>query len=350
MSVVSREVLERRLPLRRPLSTGAGALTERAVLLFMVRDREGRVGVGESAPLPWAGTEDLSMSRAALDAAVHGQAPDPSKTPAASAAVELAQLDLECKRAGLPLCRRLSATAAADVGVNALLSGADQTELVDAAVEAVEAGFRTLKLKVGAGPTPSLDRDRARVAAVRAAIGPGPRLRLDANGAWSLEAAATALATLAEADIELIEQPVADGPEAVAQLGTLRAASPIPIAADESATSVERVAALLAASAMDILVLKPMRLGGLARSLECARRAQEAGVPVVVTTFLGSAVERAAALHLAACVDAGNPRPLDHGLATAGLLSSDVAAPLPISHGRMSPPLGPGHGVVPQIP
>src|SRR5690606_18131984 len=98
-------------------------------------------------------------------------------------------------------------------------------EVAEYAREAWSAGYRVLKLKVGAR---SLGDDVARVAAVRAAC-PDAVLRLDANGAWSEAEAMEALAALAPSRIELLEQPV---PAAeVDALARIHERSPMRIAA-----------------------------------------------------------------------------------------------------------------------
>ncbi len=344
--IASIEVQERRLGLVAPLQTAAGLVRGRQILLFVVHGNDGVTGIGEAAPLPWAGTEDLHASRRALDRArsalLDGRPPDLASTPAASAAVELALLDLASNRAGRPLCQLLGPQPVATVGVNALLGGQTRSALADSARAAVQAGFATLKLKVGSLP---LAEDLARVAAVASIAGRTARLRLDANGAWGLEQAQRALDAFAAHDVELIEQPVPAGPSDVALLARLRATSQVPIAADESATSPARVGALVDAGAIDAVILKPMRLGGLRPALLCARLAQGAGVAVVVTSFLGSAVERTAALHLAAVIDSTGLGARDHGLATAAWLSTDVGGSPPVVHGRMCVPSTPGLGV-----
>ena len=345
------EIQERRLGLVTPLRTGAGELRERQILLFRVVGSDGLEGLGESAPLARAGTEDLPASRRALEQArvalLRGRTPDLRSTPAAAAAVDLALLDLASLRAGQALCHQLAPEAATSVAVNALLGSGSIDALLEQAVIAVDSGFRTLKLKVGArgaGFERSLSGCVERVAALRDAVGPLVQIRLDANGAWTMDEAVEAIDRFSRYEIELIEQPLPAGPNDLVQLARLRSNSEIPIAADESATDLERVDALIAAEALDAVVLKPMRIGGVRQTLLCARRAQAAGVPAIVTTFLGSAVERAGALHLAAAIAPGNPRPLAHGLATAAWLTTDVAAGQMVSHGRMAP-TGPGHGV-----
>jgi o-succinylbenzoate synthase len=178
-------------------------------------------------------------------------------------------------------------------------------------------GCATAKVKV-AEPGRSLAEDEARVEAVRDALGPGGRVRVDANGAWSVDDAVTAVKALdtAAAGLEYVEQPCAT----VEELAAVRRAVDVPIAADESirrAADPYRVRDLEAA---DIAVLKVQPLGGVRA---CLRIAEDIGLPVVVSSALETSVGIAAGLALAAALPS-----LPHacGLATVQLLTADVVA------------------------
>lgn len=175
-------------------------------------------------------------------------------------------------------------------------------------------GAHTAKVKV-AEPGQTLADDVARVEAVRARI---PTVRVDANGAWSVEAAvAAAEALTASGGIEYLEQPCAT----VAELAALRGRIAVPVAADESIRKTGDPLAVVRARAADIAVVKTAPLGGIASLLATAAAID---IPVVVSSALDSAVGIAAGLHAAAAL----PR-CDHacGLATGGLFAADVAEP-----------------------
>jgi o-succinylbenzoate synthase len=186
-------------------------------------------------------------------------------------------------------------------------------------------GCRTAKVKVAEPGQPSAD-DLARVRAVATVLadgGDGARVRVDANGAWTPEAAATALdalrtaATDGGATLEYAEQPCAT----LAEQAELRRRIDVPIATDEGvrkAGDPAHVEGLL--DATDVLVLKVAPLGGVARALEVARAY---ALPVVVSSALDSSVGLAAGAALAAALDS-----LDHacGLGSGRLLAADVVA------------------------
>ena len=229
------------------------------------------------------------------------------------------------------------------VVLNATIGQEDTEAAVRAAVEAVAAGFGTVKLKVGMEER--VEGEVRRVVAVREAIGDGVRLRIDANGAWDVERAvetATALVkALGASGLEWIEQPVAA--HDIEGLRRVRSEAGVAVAADESAISVGHVEQLVGMGAVDAVVLKPMSLGGLAKTREAALVAQRAGVEVVVTTSIDSGVGTAAALHVAASLGDGMSA---CGLATGGLLESDLLRePLRVADGAMAVPEGGGLGV-----
>ena len=178
-------------------------------------------------------------------------------------------------------------------------------------------GCRTAKVKV-AEPGQSLTDDLDRVAAVREALGPRGRVRVDANGAWTVEDAVSAIARLdrAAGGLEYVEQPC----RAVADLSAVRRRVAVPIAADESIRNADDPFRVKALEAADIAVLKVQPLGGVAA---CLRIAEQIGLPVVVSSALETSVGIAAGVALAAAL------PELHyacGLATVQLLERDVVA------------------------
>jgi O-succinylbenzoate synthase len=177
-------------------------------------------------------------------------------------------------------------------------------------------GCRTAKLKV-ADPRSDLADDEARVEAVRDALGPDGRIRVDANGAWDVDAAVRAVHLLdkAAAGLEYVEQPCA----AVEELAAVRRRTSVPVAADESirrAADPYRVRDLRAA---DVAVLKVQPLGGVRA---CLRIAEDIGLPVVVSSALETSVGLAAGVALAAALP---DLPYAAGLATGALLGDDLA-------------------------
>jgi O-succinylbenzoate synthase len=196
------------------------------------------------------------------------------------------------------------------VNVTVPAVGADQAHAIVRA-----GGCRTAKVKV-AEPGQSLADDQARLEAVRDALGPDGRVRIDVNGLWDLDAAATSIPVLdrAAGGLEYVEQPCAS----VEELAAVRRRVGVPIAADESirrAADPYRVRDLEAA---DVAVLKVQPLGGVRA---CLRIAEDIGLPVVVSSALETSVGIAAGVALAAALP---DLPYACGLATVQLLAAEV--------------------------
>jgi L-alanine-DL-glutamate epimerase-like enolase superfamily enzyme len=338
-----------RIPFRRPFPTAAGMWLEREAWILGLEDRDGRIGYGEAVLEPRDGEtasavlDQLVREAAAL--ASEGRLPSAPELEvhgapgrALRAALDAARLDLGRDDLG-------SSLGGPGVGVNATIASVGPKASAEAALQALEAGFRTVKLKAGAERETDVLVERVR--AVRAAVGPEVRVRIDVNGAWDPATARDRLAALEPFAIEYVEEPVATAdPEDLAEL---RRASGVPIAADESVGSVRAARALVDAAAVDVLVVKLSRVGGPVAAAEIAAIGADRGIPVVLSTLFETGVGIAAALAVAASlpelplgVGAGPP---DHGLATAGLLEHDLLKhALVVEDGRMWPPDDDGQG------
>ena len=333
------------LRLRDPLSTAAGTIEAREGTLVRIESAgrgDGAVGVGEAAPLPgW--TESPGACREAIEVALdrletNGAEAALAETegfPAARHAVSLALLDREARAAGDPLYRHLGpadAPAVGSVPVNATAGDGRIMDTVRAAREAADAGFDTLKIKVGAR---EIATDAGRLEAISSEVSRDLRLRADANGAWSRREAR--LAADALPDLEYVEQPL--DPDDLEGHADIR--SRTPVALDETLVD-HAVAAIVEAGAADVVVLKPMVLGGIDRAWTAAARAREAGVDPVITTTIDGVVARTAAVHLAAALRVDRAC----GLATADRLETDLAPdPTRVSGGRIAVPDKAGTGV-----
>lgn len=183
-------------------------------------------------------------------------------------------------------------------------------------------GARTAKVKV-ADTRSSLAEDLERLEAVRDALGSDGHIRVDANGAWTVDAAVHAIGAMDKAagGLQYVEQPCA----AVDELALVRRKVDVPIAADESIRRAEDPLRVALAGAADIAVLKVAPLGGVRRALDVA---QACGLPCVVSSAVESSVGIAAGLALAGALPE-----LDYacGLGTLSLLDGDVTKAPPVA-------------------
>jgi L-alanine-DL-glutamate epimerase-like enolase superfamily enzyme len=125
---------------------------------------------------------------------------------------------------------------------------------------------------------------------------------VDANQAYTVKQAITAIGRMAEHGLDICEQPVrADdlkGLEAVTR------AVPVAVEADEAASSVEAVMTLAANHIVDSVNLKIPPLGGLRNTLAAARICEAANIPCRMGASFCSQILQAQALHLATALPA----------------------------------------------
>jgi len=353
MRIVAAEVLPYALPLATRLETARGAITHRAGCILRLRAEDGSLGIGDAAPHP----HDVARSSGALRDALAAEArwlvgarlahadrlvaAASRLGRAAASGIDLALRDLCARVRGESLVELLGG-ARREVVASALLG---EDPAADARA-ALAAGFRVAKLKAPADPhaLPAL------VDAIRGAA-PGLALRIDANGAWGADLACAALAGLPRDGIEWLEQPVpAWDLDALARVRDAAQGRGLRIAADEAVTGPEAVRRIASARAADVVVLKLVQVGGLRRALAAAEVAAASGLDVAVTTAIDSGVGTAAALHLAAVLQArpavGGGAPPAAGVATGGLLARDLLREPLVPRARMALPAGPGLGVV----
>jgi o-succinylbenzoate synthase len=200
----------------------------------------------------------------------------------------------------------------AQVPVNAIVPAVDPDR---AHAVTTRSGCRTAKVKVADHPG-SLRDDVARVEAVRDALGPGGAVRVDANGAWDVDAAVAAIRQLdrAAGGLEYVEQPC----RTLDELAAVRRRVDVRIAADESIRRADDPVAVAVAGAADVAVLKCSPLGGVRRAMQVA---EAAGLPCVVSSALETSVGLAAGLALAAALP---ELTFACGLGSLSLLEGDV--------------------------
>jgi L-Ala-D/L-Glu epimerase len=340
----------RRVTVRTPRAQDARrSWPERESLLLCVTDAQGRRGIGEASPLPGYSTDTLDDVEAALQALALDEldaalallptrvalgavaALLPQSLPSARMGLETAALDLLGQRTGLAAPLLLGAAPGAKRALAELLGPASSPTLSQDAERAVQAGFRHLKLKIGAPGV--LQHELEGVQALRQQLGSHLNLRLDANGALTAAQLEQAWPSLAPLGIELFEEP---GPLPEQLLATL------PLALDESLQGLDEaaVAALVRERRARCLVLKPMALGGLEHCWRLAELARKLGADVVIShCFDGPFAWRAAAA-LALALPAGRA----HGLAPHAGLTGWSLRTLPVSHGSLEMWQNPGLG------
>jgi muconate cycloisomerase len=158
--------------------------------------------------------------------------------------------------------------------------------------ELVEAGFDTIKVKVGT----DLAKDIERVRVVREAIGPRPEMVIDANCGYD---AATAIDMVRQVDdcrVGLFEQPTPRGD--FDALAKVRAAIKPEVMADDICFDFADAAECIRHRACDVISVYPGKNGGIAKSKRIVDYCGLHGVACSIGSNLELDVASAAMCHL----------------------------------------------------
>ncbi len=280
-----------RAAFRQPLVTAHGVWAEREGVFVRLTDDSGRAALGEIAPLPAWGSEWLADALAfcatlpsAIDETVIHAVP--ATHPCCRFALETAWHALHRPDAPTPV-RHLPMAALLPAGPGA----------VEAAAQAAQRGFTTMKWKVGVGCPEAELQILARVLAHLPAAG---RLRIDANGAWDLPTAREWLKACEGRPIEFIEQPFPVGQEqSVLDLANEFSTR---LALDESVARTDDLLRWLEFGWPGIYVIKPALAGSPDRLL---RLLESYEAEAVFSSAFETAVGARAALLVAARADHG---------------------------------------------
>ncbi|MEV4150503.1 muconate/chloromuconate family cycloisomerase [Amycolatopsis sp. NPDC049691] len=346
------------VPLRRPHRFARTGMTAQPVLLVFVHTRGGAVGAGEGVVPggPWWGGESVETMAVVVERYftpvllgrrvddIAGILRDLGDVVAANlhakAAVEVALHDAWARALGVPVHTLLGGVARRSVPVTWALGTEPAPVVADEALAKLDAGHRSFKLKMGA-----LDPadDVARVCAVAEKLVGVASVRVDLNARWDLPTSLKYLPRLADAGVDLVEQPV-PGAE-VEALAEIARALPIPVMADESLRTPGDALRLAKLRAAGVFSLKTTKSGGLRATRAIAEVAAAAGIPCHAGTSIESPVGTAASLQLACTAPA-----VTWGSELFGpLLMSEelLTTPLRYEGGELHLPDGPGLGVEP---
>jgi len=283
-----------RFPVRGAFVIARGAKTHVDVAVACVSDGA-HSGQGESTAIYYRGETAESvvaavMAQADAIAAGASRADLLGLMPAGAArnALDAALWDLEAKQQGRRVWQMLGLPQPCPMLTAYTISLGDPGAMAAAATTAK--ARELLKIKLGGDGGPEADIER--VAAVRRAA-PDARLIVDANEAWGGTDIARTAASLAALGVELIEQPVPAGQDAL--LDGVRAA--IPIAADESCHDRASLDAII--GRYSHINIKLDKAGGLTEAHALVHAARTRGLGVMTGCMLSTSLGIAPAFYIA---------------------------------------------------
>jgi mandelate racemase len=334
-------------PMKRPLATSTGKLTEAALLLIDLHTDAGIVGrsylfgIGKHNLAPIARLVEAMGQMLKDDALAPFEIERKLRARYtllgvhnivlfALSGVDMAAWDALGQALGQPLARLLGGTLRPVRAYNSKGLGLlPLKDLAQEATELVDEGFRAVKLRVGRA-TAKEDLEALRL--VKKAIGPEVTLMVDFNQALSLaEALARGRMIDEEGGVLWIEEPIrADD---FSGCRRIRDEIRTPIQIGENFMGPEQMAQALAAGACDYVMPDAERIGGVTGWMRAAALAQAAGLEMSSHLF------PEVSAHLLAVT------PTAHWLEYVDWADPILAEPLSIDQGHISIPERPGIGI-----
>lgn len=251
--------------------------------------------------------------------------------------LDMACYDLAGRIAGLAAGELMGGLQTGEVPLAALVPLMRAEDMASMAGAFREAGFRTLRIKLGEGA----EEDERIMEAVRGEVGEDTRLRVDYNQAYGPEEAVGAILAIEQFGIDVAEQPVAA--EDYAGMAAVQGRVGIPLMAHEGCFSLRDIFTLAELGAIGVVGINSERPGGISGALRAIDFAAGRGMGVVLhNQTLGIAT--AAQLHLASA----RHDLLGHDAELFGevMFEDDIILePIAYSGGAADVPQGPGFGI-----
>ncbi len=216
------------------------------------------------------------------------------------------------------------------ISINGLIWMGSKAFMKQQIVEKIEAGFTTIKLKIGAL---DFDTELELLHFIRAQFtSKDIELRVDANGAFSPNEALEKLKRLSKYELHSIEQPIRQGQ--VEEMANLCSKTPLPIALDEELIGVFNDSdkeKLIATIKPQYIILKPSLIGGSRGSSIWINIAKTHDVGWWIT----SALESNIGLNAIAQFTYNLKTEMPQGLGTGGLFINNIKSPLTVENGYL---------------
>lgn len=323
------------LHFKEPGGTSRGVMTEKPTFLVKVFDEDApdHFGIGEAAVFPGLSPEAdgnyvWKLTEVLANIAI-GKATDLSRHSSIQFGLEQALLDYSNGCHGI-YCPGDFTMGKQTIVINGLVWMGDFDRMMERVEEKISAGFRCLKLKIGAI---DWQKELEMVSSIRKRFCEDElMLRVDANGGFSIDNALPRLKQLADLGVHSIEQPIPAGNAEL--MAFLCQVSPLPIALDEELIgkgTTEEKREVLDVIKPQYIILKPALCGGFSGAEEWISMATERGTGWWVTSALESNVGLNAIAQWVGSIGAEGPQ----GLGTGGVFTDNFVTPVSLEGDRL---------------
>lgn len=322
------EIFQINLPLKEPFIISYTTYESMPAIIIKMYTDVGVVGYGESVPDEHVTGESVHSVYAALKyqliPAVLGEDPRNIKrihermnealvfNGAAKAAIDIACYDILGKVSNLPIYSLLGGRKLDRPMIPKVLSILEPEVLAKQAKEAINEGYKEIKMKLGKDPLEDVER----VKAVREAVGPNIPIRVDVNQGWkTVQVAKEAIRKLTPYNVSWVEQPISHMDCSLFK--RLKDTTSVPLMADESLVTPESLRTFVKDESVDYINIKLMKSGGIYPSYQLATQAQLFGISCQIGSMVESSIGSAAAFHVA--------------LSKENIISTEVSGPTKFS-------------------
>lgn len=317
---------------KQPAGTSRGILTEKITCLLRIFDEKDpeRFGLGEAAVFPGLSPEAderYFYKLMELQANIRlGIGTDLTKFPSLQSGLEQAIIDFAGGGRHVyfdtPFVK-----GEHPININGLIWMGDFDTMVQRVEDKINAGFKCIKLKIGAI---DWQQELSIIKSIRQRFPASAlEIRVDANGAFSMDNVLPKLKALADLDVHSIEQPIMAGTPELMQF--LCKVSPLPIALDEELIgkfTLEEKRNTIDTIRPQYIILKPSLVGGFSGAAEWITLAKERGIGWWITSALESNIGLNALAQWTASLDTKMPQ----GLGTGQLFTNNFPSPLYIEN------------------
>ena len=317
-----------------PAGTSRGVLQHKPSS-FLILEKDGFKGIGECSTIsdlsidpPTTYYQKLDEVCRLINEDCDPNSIDLSTYPSIAFGLETAFLDLAANGSKC-LFPSLFTQGKAGIPINGLVWMGDKAFMQKQIREKIDAGYRCIKLKVGAI---DFDTELEIIKGIRQQFSHADmEIRLDANGGFVPEDALEKLNKLSTFSIHSIEQPIKQKQfDAMAELCRQ---SPIPIVLDEEIIGVDSVEreTLLQTIKPAYIILKPSLIGGFKQSEEWINLAEKHNIGWWITSALESNIGLNAIAQWTFTLNSKLPQ----GLGTGQLYHNNIPSPLEIENAKL---------------
>ena len=266
----------------------------------------------------------------------------------ARAALDAALYDAMGKAVGQPVYNLIGGLAQPRIPLEWSISMAsDPKKMVADAERALhEFGIRVLCIK--SGHPDGWRQDAIHFRLIREAVGEGIVIGMDPNTGWTVAETLQALQALAGPSRRL-SRTAGEAHDLAGMAAIRRAATGVPLMADEACQSIHDAHAIIAAEAADVLCIKLYKHGGITPARKIAAIAEAANVKINCGGLaVLSQLEAAAGAHFYASRPAEHVMPAGEFIFGLGVIGPDPLVPetdFVVKDGHVAPPSGPGLGI-----